>query len=222
MSFRILLVDPDPTTVAITESALVEAGHRVAWVSTFEEATQQLSLDYPDLLITSIRLGAFNGMHLMFRFRAEHPDVPVIVIDALADLTPDMRRPPTRFLSPPIDRASFVALVSELLAGRTPRDPNSLRRWPRKRAELPATIHRNIARVVELSYGGLRLEMTAAPAEGLSPLEIELPSLGMSVMAVPRWLRPVEDGGSWWCGAEIALPGSDAARQWHYIVDSLR
>jgi CheY-like chemotaxis protein len=221
MSFRILIVDPDPTTVAVTESALVEAGYRVAWVSTFEEATQQLALDYPDLLVTAVRLGAFNGMHLLFRFRAEHPDVPAIVIDALADLTPDMRRHPTRFVMPPIDRASFVALLSELLVGRTPRDPNSLRRWPRKRAELPATIHRSVARVVELSYGGLRLEMTAAPDDVLSPIEIELPSLGLSVKAVPRWLKPGEEGGSWWCGAEIKLTGSDAAKQWHYLVDSL-
>ena len=221
MSFRILVVDPDPTTVVVTESALVEAGYRVAWVGTFEEATQQLALDYPDLLVTAVRLGAFNGMHLLFRFRAEHPDVPAIVIDALADLTPDMRRHPTRFLTPPIDRASFVALVSELLAARTPRDPNSLRRWPRKRTELPATIHQNVARVVELSYGGLRLEMAAAPDDVLSPIEIELPSLGLSVKAVPRWLMPGQEGGSWWCGAEIALTGSDAAKQWHYLVDSL-
>ena len=106
MSFRILLVDSDPTTVAITESALVEAGHRVAWVSTFEEATRQLSLDYPDLLVTSVRLGAFNGMHLIFRFRAEHPDVPAIVIDALADLTPDMRRVVLE------QRLGFVATVT--------------------------------------------------------------------------------------------------------------
>jgi DNA-binding response OmpR family regulator len=222
MSFRILLVDPDPTTVAVTEPALVEAGHRVGWVSTFEEATHQLSLDYPDLLITAVRLGAFNGMHLLFRFRAEHPDVPVIVMGSLADLTSDMRRHATRFLSTPIDRGAFIGLVSELLTGRTPRDPHSLRRWPRKRAELPATIHKNAARVVELSYGGLKLEMPVAPVEPLAPIEIELPSLGLSVQVVPRWLRPAEAGGAWLCGAEIALAGSDAARYWHYIVDALR
>jgi DNA-binding response OmpR family regulator len=222
MSFRILIVDPNPATATTAEAALLEAGHRVAWVSTFEEATLQQSLDCPDLLVTAVRLGAFNGMHLLFRFRAICPDEPVIVIGAPDDLTPDMRRHATRFLSPPIDRASLVGLVSELLAGRTPHDPNSLRRWPRKRAELPATIHRNVARVVELSYGGLRLEMSAAPYDVLAPIEIELPSLGLNVMALPRWSKPREEGGSWWCGAEIALAGAEAARQWHGIVDALR
>jgi CheY-like chemotaxis protein len=222
MSFRILLVDPNPTALSHIETALVEAGHRVAWVCSFEEATLQLSLDCPDLLVTAVRLGAFNGMHLLFRFRAACQDEPVIVIGVGADLTPDMRRHATRFLSPPIDRTAFVGLVSELLAGRTPHDPNSLRRWPRKRAELPATIHENVARVVELSYGGLRLEMSAAPADVAAPIEIELPSLGLNVRAVPRWSRPVEEGGSWWCGAEIALMGIEAARHWHGIVDALR
>jgi CheY-like chemotaxis protein len=222
MSFRILLVDPNSANVTNIEAGLVEAGHRVALVCTFEEATLQLSLDCPDLLVTAVRLGAFNGMHLLFRFRAACPDEPVIVIGAPADLTPDMRRHATQFLSPPIDRASFVGLVSELLAGRTPHDPNSLRRWPRKRAELPATIHQNVARVVELSYGGLRLEMSAAPTDVAAPFEIELTSLGFNVRAVPRWSRPVEEGGSWWCGAEIALAGAAAARHWHGIVDALR
>jgi DNA-binding response OmpR family regulator len=221
MSFRILLVDPNAATMTATEAGLVEAGHRVAFVCTFEEATLQLSLDCPDLLITAVRLGAFNGMHLLFRFRAECPDVPVIVIGAHGDLTPDMRRYPTRFLSPPIEPGSLVDLVGELLVGRTPNDPNSLRRWPRKRAELPATVHRHLARVVELSYGGLRLEMTAAPDDVRDPIEIELPSLGLQVKAVPRWSRPVEEGGFWWCGAEIALAGPEAARQWHGIVDAL-
>ena len=221
MSFRILLVDPDSTTVAAIESTLAEAGHRVAWVSTFEEATQQFLLDYPDLLVTALRLGAFNGLQLLFRFRAEHPDVPVIVRSAVADLAPDMQRYAAQFVTNPIDRAPFVGLVSALLAGRTPHDPHSDRRWPRKRAELPATIHRNSARVVELSYGGLRLEMTAAPDDVRALIEVGLPSLGLSVKAVPRWSKPVEEGGSWWCGAEIALAGSEAARQWHCIVDSL-
>lgn len=204
--FRILLVDPNSAIGTGTRAALVGAGHRVADVATFEEATLQLALDCPDLLITAVRLGAFNGMHLLLRFRAEHPDVPVVVIGAPRDLTPDLKRHATQFLSPPIDRESFVDLVSDLLAGRTPHDPHSLRQWPRKRTELPANIHWRAARVVELSYGGLRLEMAAALDTGGAPIEIGLPSLGLQVQAVPRWSKPVEEEGCWWCGAEIVSP----------------
>jgi DNA-binding response OmpR family regulator len=221
MLFRILLVDPNSSIGPGTRAALAGAGHRVAGVSTFEEATRQLALDCPDLLITAVRLGAFNGMHLLLRLRAEHPDVPVVVIGAPGDLTSDMRQRATRVLSPPIDRESFVDTVSDLLAGRTPRDPHRLRRWPRKRAELPALVQRHAARVVELSYGGLRLEMAAAPDDGDAPIEIGLPSLGLQVKAVPRWSKPVEEGGSWCCGAEVALSGTEATSQWYRIVDAL-
>ena len=221
MSFRILLADSDSATLAGAESALVEAGYGVASVGTFEEATQQLSLAYPDMLVTAVRLGAFNGLHLMFRCRAEHSDLPVIVVGASRDFTPDMLRYATRFVTTPIDRAGFVGLVSELLAGRTPHDHHSARRWPRERALLPAIIHRSAARVVELSYGGLRLEMPAAPGDVRAPIAIGLPSLGLSVNVIVRWSKPVGDIGAWWCGAEIKLAGSGTTGQWRYLVDSL-
>ena len=61
--------------------------------------------------------------------------------------------------------------------GRIPHDPTSARRWPRKRAELPATVLSGSARVVELSYGGVRLELPRPPGPGRTPIEIKLPDL---------------------------------------------
>ena len=63
--------------------------------------------------------------------------------------------------------------------------------------------------------------MTTAPDNGGAPFEIGLPSLGLQVTAVPRWSKPVEESGSWRCGAEIALSGAEATSQWHRIVDAL-
>jgi two-component system nitrogen regulation response regulator GlnG len=127
MSFRILLVDPDSAAAAATGRALVQAGYRAAPVNTFEEATRQLSLDYPDLLVTKVRLGAFNGLHLLLRCRAEHPDVPVIVVGTLADHTADVTRFGGQFVTTPIEHTSFLWLVATLLSGRTPYDPTSSR-----------------------------------------------------------------------------------------------
>lgn len=215
------MVDPYLAASAVTEQALVRAGYRVAAVSTFEQATRQISLDCPDLLITAVRLAAFNGLHLLLRLRADHPGLPVIVVGRLDDFTSDISRYGARFVTTPIDPASLLGMVSELLAGRTPHDPSSERRWPRKTVGLPATVFETSARVVELSYGGLRLEIPGSPGNMKSPFDIRLPTLGLSVKAVPRWSKPVEDGGSWWCGAEIALAGSDATGTWRLIVDSL-
>jgi hypothetical protein len=71
-----------------------------------------------------------------------------------------------------------------------------------------------------MSYGGLRLRSERPPAEQSDPLHIKLPSLGVSVQAVARWISGSEDS-SWWCGAEVAHASPDAARAWRSIVDSL-
>jgi DNA-binding response OmpR family regulator len=221
MSYRILLVDANSSSPPAAEQALDTAGYRVAAVSTFEQATSQLALDCPDLLITSIRLKAFNGLHLLLRARADHADLPVIVTGHPNDITSDITRYGATFLPEPVDPELLLRTVSELMADRVPRDPTGERRWPRKPVGLQATIHETSARVVELSYGGLRLEMTESPADAHGTLDIRLPTLGLSVKAVSRWLKPVEDGGAWLCGAEIAPEGSDGAFAWRWIVDSL-
>ena len=207
--FRILLVDPNSAISAGTRAALAGAGHRVAGVSTFEEATLQLALDCPDLLITAVRLGAFNGMHLLLRFRAEHPDVPVVVIGAPGDLTPDMRRHATRSLSPRStgSRSSIgVRSAGRSHASRSTQPP------PVAAEAYRAARHHPLARRT-----GRRAQLWRAAAgndggagHGGAPIEIGLPSLGLQVKAVPRWSKPVEEGGSWWCGAEIALSGTEA------------
>jgi DNA-binding NtrC family response regulator len=120
MSFRILLVDPESSAAAASEQTLARTGYRVVRVSTFEEATHQISVDCPDLLVTKVRLGQFNGLHLLLRCRAERPDVPVIIVGTLADRTADMTRFGAEFVVTPIDHVSFLDLVATLLSGRTP------------------------------------------------------------------------------------------------------
>ena len=65
-------------------------------------------------------------MHLLFRFRADQPDVPVVLIGTPDDLRADLRRQATRFLNPPIDGELFIELVSELLRSH-PHQPHGLR-----------------------------------------------------------------------------------------------
>lgn len=219
MSYRILVVDSDPSASAVAEQALVAIGHRVAPVSTFEEAIRQVTLDCPDLLVAALRLGPYNGLHVLMRARADYPDIPVVITGATSDFTPDIPRFSARFLSTPVDRAALTRLVSELLAGRVPNEPANDRRWPRKRTALPATVYETSARVVELSYEGVRLELPGPIGAATTPFDISFPTLGMSVTAVPRWSKSV--AGGVWYGAEVALADIDATRQWRLMVDSL-
>jgi CheY-like chemotaxis protein len=224
VSYRVLLVDTDPETTAALEQVLASAGYRVATVTTFENAVRQVTLDCPDLVVTTIRLGQFNGLHLVLRCRADFPNMPLIVIGGADDvgLTAEAVRYGARFVTRPIDPGAFLALVGELLTGHTPRDPLSTRRWPRKTAELPATVAHAPARVIDLSYGGLRLEFDGEPDPvDDDQVHVDLPTLGVSVKAVPRWTRPNVAGHSWWCGVELSAVDQRSIREWRVLVDSV-
>jgi DNA-binding response OmpR family regulator len=221
MSYQILVVEPDPIVASVVVQVLTDVGHRVAWVDTFAEGIWVSAARAPDMVIAALRLGAYNGLHLLMHVRTHDPKLAVIIACEEADLTPEIGRFAARHVAKPIDASVLENIVSELLVDSTPRDPRGSRIWPRKSMELAATVHDAKARVVDLSYGGIRLSLDHPLSGTDTPIEIRLPGLGVSVQAVPRWERASSDGGSWSCGAEVALPTAAAARTWRRVVTSL-
>ena len=61
---------------------LLEAGLdiEVSALGDFEAAKRQLAVQIPDVLITALRLGPFNGLHLVLRARTDSPTVTTIVV----------------------------------------------------------------------------------------------------------------------------------------------
>jgi CheY-like chemotaxis protein len=224
MPYRILVVEPDPRSCTATERLLSDAGYLTVVVRTFGDATRLLAADCPDMLVTAVRLGAFNGLHLVLRCRSDYPYLPAIVTGGDEDpfLAGEVTRYGARFVPNSVEPERFLRVVSEMLAGRSPQAPLGDRRWPRKPAGLPATVSQAQARVVDLSYGGLRLELEGSPADVQEPMDVDFPTLGLSIKAVPRWTKPVDEvQGSWWCGAEVAPGDSEALKTWRGLVDSL-
>jgi hypothetical protein len=86
-------------------------------------------------------------------------------------------------------------------------------------AGLSAQVARHAARVVDLSYGGFRIEV---PDGGtLQPrFEVTLPSFGVAVRARSIWTTLVPPGCVS-CGAEISDPTTQNAMVWRHIVDSV-
>ena len=78
MSFRILLVETDRAAATVADHVLTNAGYRVAWVDSFADAIRQSTADCPDLMITALRLGPFNGLHLVLRCRASDAEMPAV------------------------------------------------------------------------------------------------------------------------------------------------
>ncbi len=61
----VLVVDSDLLALALTVGVLRQAGYVCTSVSSFSDARAHLADASPDLLITAVRLGGFNGLHLV-------------------------------------------------------------------------------------------------------------------------------------------------------------
>ena len=195
------------------------AGHDVISADSAPQAFDILASSSPDLLISDVRLGAFNGLHLVIRHRSSHSTMRAIILDSKHDpvLADDARHHGATYLAGPIGEAQLLAAVSRELAEKSPQ-----RRWPRKRPLDPLVVSADErpARVLDLSYGGLKLE-TEREGDFPGPFHVVVPGLGLPIEARPVWTHPAPSG-TWWCGAEVFTPSSQTEEAWRQFVDSLQ
>jgi CheY-like chemotaxis protein len=80
MPNTILVVDDYPPSIPGLVDALTSAGLTTITADGFAEALKVLAGLEPELLITSVRLGPYNGLHLVMRARALYPNAAAILI----------------------------------------------------------------------------------------------------------------------------------------------
>jgi DNA-binding response OmpR family regulator len=116
----------------------------------------------------------------------------------------------------PIRPAEFQAKVSAALA-----HVRRQRRWPRKRVVggFRVTADGRPAAVVDVSYGGLRLEL-----QDRTPLprafDVEVSGIGLHLEVEPVWTHAGNAAGTV-CGATLSAEHTPSARTWRAIVDRL-
>jgi DNA-binding NtrC family response regulator len=113
----ILIVEDDRAVLGWLEELLGGAGYHVTGATSFEEGRRALTVDAPDLLITDVRLGAYNGLQLIFRARALNPQLPVIVMTGYSDaaIRAEAQRLQAEHLEKPIDSTALLSLVARML-----------------------------------------------------------------------------------------------------------
>ena len=79
-----MIVEDDQGTLLGWVELLRAAGYFVTGVSSYEEGRQELAT-MPDLLITDVRLGVYNGLQLLMRGRMVNPRLQAIVVTGYAD-----------------------------------------------------------------------------------------------------------------------------------------
>jgi len=110
----ILIVEDDRDTLDSWVELLQHAGYRVTAAASFEEGRRALDSS-PDMLITDIRLGAFNGLQLVVRARLANPTLPVLVVTAFHDpvLQEETERLNAIYMRKPADPELVLAAIDE-------------------------------------------------------------------------------------------------------------
>lgn len=85
MSKAILLVDDDPDYLMQTRLQLEAAGYTVHAVESAEEAETWLETNSVDLALVDLMMGTADaGFTLCHRLKQAHPDLPVVMVTAVA------------------------------------------------------------------------------------------------------------------------------------------
>jgi DNA-binding response OmpR family regulator len=111
----LLLVDDDLALLHALSRFLSDNGYDVIPCNTFEDAKHEIAARRPDILVTDVRLGAFNGLQLALLARDVRPDVRLVVFSGFDDpvLKEEARRIGATYLVKPV---SGHALIEELRA----------------------------------------------------------------------------------------------------------
>ena len=217
MPSKVLIVDDDKTTREGLAEFLEEAGYEAVAVGTFEEATRILRSSPPDLLIADVRLGPFNGLQLVI---STPQPIPAIIITGFADpvLEADARRRGADYVLKPITPARLLDLVAQKLTSPSRPGFGIPRRWERKPVigGLPISVDDTPARIIDVSYGGLRFEMQRNENPLPASLSITLPTAQLSVKAKLVWENLIGDS-TWMCGAALF----QETPEWQGLVDAI-
>jgi DNA-binding response OmpR family regulator len=220
LPFRVLVLDDDPHALEGIAELLRATGYDVTAASNYQAAKELMGGGTYELLITDVRLRSFHGLHLVMQCRREYPEMGLMIMTGYDEplLELEAGRYGAEFIRKPIKPAEFLDQVSKTL-----RAVRRQRRWPRMPVAggFRVTAAGRPAAVLEVGYGGLRLEIPetiSVPAH----FYVEVASIDLRLEVEPVWSYPVPGGDALMCGAALASDATPAARTWRTIVDRLR
>jgi len=213
---RILVVGPSEEMASVVAPWLESAGYELVLKNGFAEARAMVGMR-PDLLITEVKLGPYNGLHLAIL--AGGLGTPAIVIgDRDPVLQIEAEHQSAVYLTTPVDPAHVLALVRDLLTTAAHK-----RRSPRKRVPvLEALVNDMEARLLDVSHEGMRIEAVGGRDTLPASFVVRLPMFNFSCRVERVWMTPAQEAGAAMsCGATLSPSDIDTAVAWRALVDKL-
>ena len=134
-------------------------------------------------------------------------------------LEAEARRRAPIYLVKPFDPERLLTLIREKL-GTTPAQYAVPRRWRRRPvAGLTAQVVNTPARIVDVSYGGVKFEIRPATSPNSRKRSSSRCPNAMALQADLVWKSILNDE-MWVCGAAV-WPEESSARQWFGLVDTM-
>ena len=108
-----LIVEPVLSDAVTIADALTARRFQVTIASTFTNAKERLNIRPPELLVADIRLGEYNGLHLVLRAKSLRADIAAIVTSDAADpvLQADAEALGATFIVKPVVEEELSAAV---------------------------------------------------------------------------------------------------------------
>src|SRR5688500_18062499 len=111
---RVVLVDDDEALLRVLATGLELSGCVVTAFERFDEAKKHLGTEVPDILITDVRLGGSNGLHLVVMSKLRHPEMVAVVMTGYDDvvLKKDAEAAGAHYVVKPLLLADLVELLA--------------------------------------------------------------------------------------------------------------
>ncbi len=128
---RILLVEDDPTVLALTLDLLTGLGYTVTTACNAAEALEVLNADAGvDLLFTDVVMpGGVSGVSLARRARELHPDLPILLTSGFIGEGATIDEAEFPLLDKPYETSAMATKLRKLLDGRPPRSRQPQPGW---------------------------------------------------------------------------------------------
>jgi DNA-binding response OmpR family regulator len=114
MANKVLVVDDDPTMLAVLQQLLGDEGFEVSYAFDGREALNEITKHEPDLVVTDIMMPRLDGLALARELREQGDNTPVVLMSAVYD---DVDMPGVRFIPKPFDIDQFVHVIRRAVDG---------------------------------------------------------------------------------------------------------
>ncbi len=116
MADRVLVVDDEQSLRKVLAATLQREGYEVTVCVDGEEAIAALERDGADVVVTDLVMPRMDGLTLLRKVIARHPDVPVIVVTAhgrIDSAVEAMKAGAFDFLAKPFDHEELKAIIAK-------------------------------------------------------------------------------------------------------------